>query len=551
MSRPDPLAGARQAASVIVLRDRPAGGIEVLMLRRAERDGDPWSGAAVFPGGVLNPQDRLAHPFVLGWDDRQASASLGIAEGGLDYFVAAARECFEEVGLLFAVDPDAAMLGRAHAEWRAPLQRGEQPLSAMCEALALRLDMRAWAFVSHWLTPIGTGRRFDTRFFVARAPASQEAIADLGEAQSVMWLTPAEALSPERQLKLVPVTREVLRLLVGFDTVDAALAYARALREIPRILPRRSRSDGGPSVALPGDPAYDEIAHLDPTGRGDAFSDLVPDRVVRLSPRLQRITASNAGVMTGAGTNTYLVGDPEVNRWTVIDPGPADAAHLAALQREAPGRIERILVTHTHTDHSPGAVALARETGAPVLGQRPRYPDHQDATFSPDAALDGGEEFVLGPSTTLRVLHTPGHASNHLCYVLVEERTLIAGDHVMQGGTVIIDPPDGDMAAYLQSLETVAGLDLEWIAPAHGFLLARPREVVEALLRHRRQREARVLDALGAHSPATIEQLVAVAYADTAAALHPLARRSLLAHLLKLEGDHRARREGATWALVS
>ena len=550
MSSPDVLAGARQAASIIALRDRAGGGIEVLMLRRAERDGDPWSGAAVFPGGVLNAQDRLAHSFVVGWNDADASARLGLPVGGLDYFVAAARECFEEVGLLFAQAPTRAALTRAHAEWRAPLQRGEQPLSAMCETLELRLDLRDWAFVSHWLTPLGTGRRFDTRFFVARAPANQEAVADRGEAQSVMWLAPADAIAPATGLKLVPVTREVLRLLVRFETVEAALTHARALPDIQRILPRRSRTAEGASVVLPGDAAYDEIAHLDPTGRGQAFSDLAAGRVVHLSPRLLRITAPNAGVMTGPGTNTYLVGDPETNRWTVIDPGPDDAAHLEAVQRAAPGPIERILVTHTHPDHSLGAARLADATRVPVLGQRPHHPEHQDASFAPNAELRGGEQITLGAATTLRVVHTPGHASNHLCFLLVEEHTLLSGDHVMQGGTVIIDPPDGDMAAYFQSLETVSALDVAWIAPGHGFLMARPRDVVASVLRHRREREAKVADALRRHSPATVGQLVLDAYADTPVALHPLALRSLLAHLLKLEGEGQAHLVGERWTIA-
>ena len=548
MDSPDAVAGARQAASVIVLRDRASGGIELLMLRRAEREGDAWSGAAVFPGGVVNAGDRTAHPFVLGWDDARASARLQQPAGGLDYFVAAVRECFEEVGLLFAHDATAEQLAHAHADWRAPMQRGDQPLSAMCDALDLRLDLRAWEFISHWLTPLGTARRFDTRFFVARAPAEQEALADMGEAQQVMWLSPHEALAPATALKLVPVTREVLALVSRFTSVDDALAYARALPTIDRILPRRTRTAAGASFAMPGDAAYDEVAHLDPTGHGRVFSDLLPGRVVPLSSRLIRVTAPNAGMMTGPGTNSYLVGDPEVNRWTVVDPGEDDAAHLDALVRAAPGPIERILVTHTHPDHSPGAAPLARLTGAPVLGMRPRHAEHQDATFSPDAEPAHGDTMHLGPTTTLRVLHTPGHAANHLAFLLVEERTLLAGDHVMQGGTVIIDPPDGNMAAYLASLEAMRALELDWIAPGHGFLIAQPGEVMHGIIRHRLQREAKVAAALGTFASATLEQLVPVAYADTPPALFSLAQRSLLAHLIKLEGEGRARRAGERWS---
>ncbi|MBI3790259.1 MAG: MBL fold metallo-hydrolase [Gemmatimonadetes bacterium] len=495
MDSPDVLAGARQAASVIVLRDRAGEGIEVLMLRRAERDGDAWS--------------------------------------------------------VFALDATADQLARAYADWRGPMQRGERTLAAMCEALALRLDLRGWELISHWLTPLGNARRFDTRFFVAREPDGQRAVADLGEAQQVMWLSPREALDPATALKLVPVTREVLTLLTRFRSVDDALAYARALPAVDRILPRRTRTTAGASFVLPGDAAHDEVAHLDPAGDGRAWSDLLAGRAVQLSARLIRVTAPNAGLMTGAGTNSYLVGDPEVNRWTVVDPGEDDDAHLDALVRAAPGPIERILVTHTHPDHSPGAAPLARRTGAPVLGMRPRHVEHQDTAFAPDAEPAHGDVITLGPSTTLRVLHTPGHASNHLSFLLVEERTLLAGDHVMQGGTVIIDPPDGDMAAYLASLEAMRALELDWIAPGHGFLIARPDAVLQGIIRHRLEREAKVIAALGTVADATLEQLVAVAYADTPRALYPLAQRSLLAHLLKLEREGRARCADELWSVVA
>ncbi len=548
MDSPDVLAGTREAASVIVLRDRIGGGIDVLMLRRAEREGDAWSGAAVFPGGVVNADDRRAHPFALGWDDASASARLQMTAGGLDYFAAAVRECFEEVGLLFAHEASGGQLARAHTDWRAPMQRGDQPLAAMCEALDLRLDLRGWEVISHWLTPLGTARRFNTRFFVARAPAAQEALADMGEAQQVMWLSPQDAIAPMTALKLVAVTHEVLILLGRFESVDDVLAYARALPAIDRILPRRARTAAGASIAMPGDPAYDEVAHLDPTGNGRAFSDLLPGRVVPLSSRLIRVTAPNAGVMTGPGTNSYLVGDPAENRWTVVDPGEDDAAHLDALVRAAPGPIERILVTHTHPDHSPGAAPLARLTGAPVLGLRPQHAQHQDATFAPDAEPAHGDTIRLGATTTLRVLHTPGHAANHLAFLLVEERTLLAGDHVMQGGTVIIDPPDGDMATYLASLEAMRALELDWIAPGHGFLIARPRDVVQGIIQHRLARESKVVAALGAFASATLEQLVPVAYADTPPPLFPLAQRSLHAHLVKLEGEGRAHRAADRWS---
>jgi glyoxylase-like metal-dependent hydrolase (beta-lactamase superfamily II)/8-oxo-dGTP pyrophosphatase MutT (NUDIX family) len=551
----DPFADARKAASLILLRDTAGGGIEVLMLRRAERDGDLRSGAAVFPGGVLDARDRDAHEYCRGWDDARASAALGLEQGGLDYLIAAARECFEEVGLLLAGPTTAEVLTAAHADWRGPMQRGERSAAECCRTLGLTFDFSAWAYYSHWLTPPGVPKRFDTRFFVTLAPPAQQAVADEGEAVEVMWLTPAQALDPQRALKLLPVTRRTLQQLARFDRAEAAVAWAAAQPRVPLTMPRRALSAKGMQIVLPDEHAWAEIGRIDPSGRCDAHCDIVAGRAVRLSPRIVRVTAPNPGVMTGPGTNTYLVGDPAVNRWTVIDPGPADAQHLAAIQAAAPGPIERIVVTHTHIDHSLGARALAEATGAPVLGRRPRFAGGQDAGFAPTAEMSGDTDeppLQLGPAATLKAIHTPGHASNHLCWLLVEEKLLFTGDHVMQGSTVVINPPDGDMAAYLVALRGLLALEIDWLAPGHGFLVAQPKTVIEALIRHRLGREAKVLGALSAAEWRELGALVASAYADTPAALHPVARRSLLAHLIKLRDEglaesDPAKGEAARW----
>ena len=185
-----------------------------------------------------------------------------------------------------------------------------------------------------------------------------------------------------------------------------------------------------------------------------------------------------------------------------------------------------------------------------MLGRRALHGAGQDAGFAPDEELVGGERFALGPAATLEVIHTPGHASNHLCFHLPQEKLLFTGDHVMQGSTVVINPPDGDMAAYLRALEQLLALDLDWFAPGHGFLVAQPHAVVRALLAHRLAREDKIVTALAVHQPASVEALVTMAYADTPASLHPLARRSLLAHLLKLQGEGRAVLEGERWRLA-
>ncbi|MBI5716598.1 MAG: MBL fold metallo-hydrolase [Burkholderiales bacterium] len=519
------------------------------MLRRAERDGDLRGGAAVFPGGVLDARDREAHAFCIGADDAAMSARLNLPAGGLDYLVAAVRESFEEVGLLLAAGRSVAMTAAALHPWRDRLQTGEVGIAALCREHALQLDCSGLVYWSHWLTPPGVPKRFDTRFFAVRAPAGQEAVADYGEAVELMWLTPAAALDPARGLKLLPVTQRTLQQLARHADAESALAQARARTVIPLTMPRRAFAAKGVRVVLPDELPYAEIGRLDPEGRADVHADIVAGRAVHLSPHVIRITAPNPGPMTGPGTNSYLVGRGDA--WTCIDPGPASPEHVRALvdavkAQGAAARLERILVTHTHRDHSPGAAPLAQATGAPVLGRLAAFPEWQDQSFAPMREPQHGERLVLAEGVTLRIIHTPGHASNHLCYLLEEEKTLFTGDHVMQGSTVVINPPDGDMAAYLRALEALLAEDLEWLAPGHGFLVAEPHEVLRGLIAHRLRREAKVVAALQREkAPATAGALVPAVYDDVPAALHGVAERSLLAHLIKLEGDGRAARSSS------
>jgi len=315
-------------------------------------------------------------------------------------------------------------------------------------------------------------------------------------------------------------------------------------------MPRRAATRKGPRIVLPDEWPYAEVARLDPEGRGDVCAELVPGVPVRLSPRIVRLTAPNPGMMTGPGTNSYFVGDPLADRWVLVDPGPADPVHLQALQQHAPGTVVKVLVTHTHVDHSPGAVAASAAFGAPVFGRRPAYPQGQDGTFAPERELVDGERLAIGPGTTLRVIHTPGHASNHLCYLLEEEQTLLTGDHVMQGSTVVINPPDGDMAAYLTALAALLEVDLAWLAPGHGFLVAKPHAVLRGLIQHRLRREAKVRAALETLRDAALDELLPRVYDDVPAGLHPVARRSLLAHLLKLKHDGAAAEEDQRWRMT-
>ena len=272
--------------------------------------------------------------------------------------------------------------------------------------------------------------------------------------------------------------------------------------------------------------------------------EIVPGKLVRLSELVRRVTAPNPGVMTGPGTNSYIVGRREL---AVIDPGPESAAHLAALRAAVGEKLRWIVCTHTHRDHSPCAHALRRETGADVLGFA-TVPDdgRQDTEFKPDRALVEGDS-LASPEFTLRAVHTPGHASNHLCYLLEGAGLLFTGDHVMQGSTVVISPPDGDMTDYLASLERLLSLQLTAIAPGHGHVIDKPHDEVRRLIAHRLKREQKVVDALARRKPATLDELLPMVYDDVPERIHPVARRSLAAHLIKLERDGRAEEESGRW----
>ena len=255
-------------------------------------------------------------------------------------------------------------------------------------------------------------------------------------------------------------------------------------------------------------------------------------KVVELSPLVRRITAGNGSVFTGPGTNTYLVGKEEV---TVIDPGPAMQEHIDVIAAAAPN-IKQILVTHTHPDHSPGVRLLKEKLDIPAYGMLTNSSKNQDQTFSPERILDDGEVFQE-EEFSIEVVHTPGHASNHLCFILKEEKLIFTGDHIMNGSTVVIGPPDGNMKQYIQSLEKLKDYDIEKIAPGHGELLENPHEVADWIINHRLEREKKVFQALQEATKGTPDTLVEKVYDDVDSSLFPIAKASLLAHLIKLEED--------------
>jgi glyoxylase-like metal-dependent hydrolase (beta-lactamase superfamily II) len=261
--------------------------------------------------------------------------------------------------------------------------------------------------------------------------------------------------------------------------------------------------------------------------------DLQPGIPQRLDSEVTRIVAPNAGMMTGAGTNTYLVGTREV---IVVDPGPDDESHVQAISNAGAGRITWILCTHTHFDHAPAAARLKALTGAKIAAMSAPLTDH-DCRLDPDRRL-APDDLIQCDGMFLRAVHTPGHASNHVCFLLSSNGMLFTGDHIMQGSTVVIWPPDGNMRAYLDSLRRLLALDIRVLAPGHGYLIESPHAEVERLIQHRLRREDKVRQAvLRAGEPATIEMLLPRAYDDVPKVLHEMAALSLRAHLDKLTED--------------
>jgi len=270
-------------------------------------------------------------------------------------------------------------------------------------------------------------------------------------------------------------------------------------------------------------------------------------QITELAPGVRRLLAPNPSMMTGPGTNSYLLGSKEI---AVIDPGPAMPKHVDAIQELADGPIKWILVTHTHPDHSPAAALLAEATGAEQIGWIAPQGRHQDQTFKPDHIIGDGNTFETG-EFSLRAIHTPGHASNHLCYLHTGLRWLFTGDHIINGSTVVIDPPDGSMGDYLRSLERLRSMSIDAILPGHGEVIEQPQEAVEWLINHRLERESKVINALKTLPDSTSRALVPLVYEDVDEKLHDLAEHSLLAHLIRLEEELRVRMENGRWRLTT
>lgn len=482
----------REAAAVVLIRGGGAS-LEVFWVRRGERVSF-MPGFHAFAGGTLLPED----------EDLPIE---GDADGaGRVLRACAIREAFEETGVLLGLE--APVPAAALSEPRSRLLAGEACFAALARAHGWRFRAGALADGGRWQTPPFSAARFDTAFFLARLPRDQQPSIRAGELESGEWIESRHAIERWRRGEVTfapPVLHTLRELEAGEEGLSGRLASApaRAVRPVRRI-----------------ELKWGIVLH--------------PMKTRPLPPATH--------------TNAYLVGESEM---ALIDPASGDAEELRALFElmDALGadgrRLKFVLMTHGHPDHAGGVAALRERYRVPVAAHAEIAPG-----VAADIALGDGETIALAPGVgawDLRAIHTPGHARGHLCFLNERTRSLFTGDHILGGaGTAIIDPPEGDMAAHLASLERLLAEPVETLFPGHGSPQGAAVRRIRALIAHRRGREAKVLAALE-REPLALTALVERVYADTPRDLWSLAGRSLLAHLLKLEAEGRARREGDRW----
>lgn len=559
LHEPRPVAPLRPAATVLLLRDsadpiRP--GIEVLMTRRS-MTASFAPGAYVFPGGGIDAADAGSHRLA---QRRPTQSDLHLTQA-----IAAIRESFEELGILLARRSDGL---HADASDLTRLDR-KAPFAEQCESLGLRLAADEVFVLAHWITDRDLPRRFDVPFLVARMPEGQEPVADESEQFEPVWIRPADALTRHAagDFFIIFPTIRTLERLQAYPSVQAVLD-ACAVNEQPLFTscPRAGLMHGKESRHMEHEPPFGELALVCPDGRIVHELAWQTERPVPLLRHVQRLTAPNPGMMTGPGTNSYVVGDPACGH-VVVDPGPDEPEHIERLWRTAGGDIRAIICTHSHPDHSPGAPrlqALCTRAGSPpppILGIPSASTARTHSHFVPERALTDGERIELVGASgeaevrhTLQVVHTPGHAANHLCLILEEDGLLFSGDHILNGSTTVIDPPDGHMGDYLDSLDKLDHLcgehNVHFILPAHGYVLGdHPRSTdnpsapehggaraaIAHLKAHRLAREAKVANAMRTRPDGTLDDWVALAYNDVPERLWPVAKRSMMAHVERIQ----------------
>ncbi len=515
-------------------------------------------GAYVFPGGGIDAADTAAHSYST---RRNTQSDVHLTQA-----IAAIRESFEELGVLLAKHADGSHVNTADI---AALDR-KAPFAAQCQARGLTLAGADVFVMAHWVTDRDLPRRFDVPFLVARMPDGQEPVADEAEQFEPEWIRPADALArhqADRFFIIFPTIRTLARL-AHYATVEAVLSACATEKPLWISCPRAGFLHGIEARYMEHEPPYGELELVSPDGQIVHHLDWQTDKPVRLLKNVIRLTAPNPGVMTGPGTNSYLVGDA-VSGYIAIDPGPADIDHIQRLFDAAGGNIRLIVCTHSHPDHSPGALPLQAMCEAagkrpPIAGLPSAPTARADSGFKPDKTLLNNELLThinQGPvvnSTpnniqisqishdkhTLKVICTPGHAANHLCLVLLEDGLLFSGDHILNGSTTVINPPDGNMNAYLHSLDLLSTAcdehSIDFILPAHGYAIGQAKAAIAQLKAHRLKRESKIMAVMEAMPDGTLDDWVPLAYDDVDERIWPLATRSLLAHVERLQALRQA-----------
>jgi glyoxylase-like metal-dependent hydrolase (beta-lactamase superfamily II)/8-oxo-dGTP pyrophosphatase MutT (NUDIX family) len=482
----------RASAAVILLRGHGAA-LETFWVERSDAV-SYMPGFRAFVGGAVTPEDR----------ELEIEGDFDAAERVLR--ACALREAFEETGVLLGLESPGPADRLARARGR--LLDGEASFPALAREHGWRFRGDALTYAARWVTPPFAPTRFETAFYLARVPAGQQPEVQVGELAEGEWVLPAAALERWRlgqETFAAPILHTLIALAGGEERLAERLAEA-------------------------------------PEASGQ------PVRRVELKWGIVTQAMRTRPLPPATRTNAYLVGETEM---ALIDPGSEDPAELESLftvigllERDR-RRLKLVLLTHHHPDHVGGVAAVRERYGVPVAAHA------ETARHLPvDILLKDGDLVPLAPGVgewSLRALHTPGHTRGHLCFLHPRTGSLFTGDHITGGtGTVIIDPPEGDMTAYLRSLERLLGENVETLFPAHGAPQGAAERRIRWLIRHRLEREQKVAAALDA-DPRELAALVERAYDDTPRELWPYAERSLLAHLLKLEAEGRARRQGERW----
>ncbi|MEX0874898.1 MAG: MBL fold metallo-hydrolase [Actinomycetota bacterium] len=494
----------RDAATVVVVRPTDAGSYEVLLTRRPQTMAF-MGGTYVFPGGTLDAADSS--------DTMAARSALGVtealerlgeqipAEQALGLFCCAVRELYEEVGILLAVEEggtpvDPAKVREVYSPRHAEVAHDASLFAAFLAGEGLTLSTDQLNPHGRLITPEQAPIRFDARFFIAPMPEGQAVVPDPSEVVDWLWVMPADAVE-RAQRKALDVPIPTLAILQGLAEIPG---YEQVLGGVQR--PRLIEAED-------------------------------------LSPLVTVVRSPNPGLMTGGGTNTYIVGRGSV---AIIDPAVPDPVYIERVAREAGnhGRAGMVLITHNHIDHIGGVVPLVEQMPMEVAA----FGAFGDPPFV-TRKLSDGETIEIG-GARLRALHTPGHASNHLCFFLESEQAVFAGDVVAGFGTVVISPPDGNLRDYMATLERLRQLTPKRIYPGHGPVIEDGTAKLDEYIAHRRDRERQVVEAMRAgltDIPAMVKRI----YAEVPKVLHPMAERSVLAHLEMLEADGKAKRSDDVW----